>query len=42
LEYVTGLSYDILGDDEEVETDMENNATFLEENRGMNDSKCAV
>jgi len=39
LEDVTGLSYDRLGDDDDddddgVETDMENNANFLEENEG--------
>jgi hypothetical protein len=40
LEDVTDLSYDRLGDDDNdnddggVETDMENNATFLEENEG--------
>ena len=34
MEDVTDLSYDRLGDDDGVETDMENNATFLEENEG--------
>ena len=39
MEDVTGLSYDRLGDDDDddddgVETDMENNANFLEENEG--------
>ena len=36
MEDVMDLSYDRLGDDDDegVETDMENNATFLEENEG--------